>query len=45
LSTAASVSGVVGRDPEGTMEVAGKGGGEANRVSPDLSDGLYVGAP
>jgi hypothetical protein len=34
-----------GRDPEGTMEVAVDGGGEAIRVSLDLTDRLYAGGP
>jgi DtxR family Mn-dependent transcriptional regulator len=33
------------RDPEGSVEVTVEGGGEAIRVSRDLSDRLYVGAP
>ena len=33
------------RDPEGTVEVTVEGGKESIRVSRDLSDRLYVGAP
>ena len=33
------------RDPQGNVEVTVEGGGEAIRVSRDLSDRLYVGAP
>jgi DtxR family Mn-dependent transcriptional regulator len=33
------------RDPEGSVEVTVDGGGDAIRVSRDLSDRLYVGAP
>ena len=33
------------RDPEGNVEVTVEGAGEAIRVSRDLSDRLYVGAP
>jgi DtxR family transcriptional regulator, Mn-dependent transcriptional regulator len=33
------------RDPEGSVEVTVDGGGEAIRVSRDLSDRLFVGAP
>jgi DtxR family Mn-dependent transcriptional regulator len=39
------VAEVGGRDPEGNVEVTVEGGNEAIRVSRDLSDRLYVGAP
>jgi DtxR family Mn-dependent transcriptional regulator len=40
-----AVATVGARDPEGSVEVTVDGGGEAIRVSRDLSDRLFVGAP
>ena len=40
-----AVAEVGDRDPEGNVEVTVEGGAEAIRVSRDLSDRLYVGAP
>ncbi len=40
-----AVARVGDRDPEGNLEVTVEGGAGAIRVSPDLSDRLYVGAP
>jgi DtxR family transcriptional regulator, Mn-dependent transcriptional regulator len=40
-----AVARVGARDPDGTMEVTVEGGQEAIRVSRDLSDRLFVGAP
>ncbi len=40
-----AVARVGARDPEGNVEVAVEGGGEAVQVSRDLSDRLFVGAP
>ena len=40
-----AVARVGARDPEGNVEVAVEGGGEAMQVSRDLSDRLFVGAP
>jgi DtxR family Mn-dependent transcriptional regulator len=39
------VAHVAGRDPEGNVEVTVEGGAGSIRVSRDLSDRLYVGAP
>jgi DtxR family Mn-dependent transcriptional regulator len=39
------VATVAGRDPDGSVKVAVDGGAEAIRVSRDLSDRLFVGAP
>jgi DtxR family transcriptional regulator, Mn-dependent transcriptional regulator len=40
-----AVAEVGARDPDGNVEVTVEGGGEAIRVSHDLSDRLYVGTP
>jgi hypothetical protein len=39
------VAHVAGRDPEGNVEVTVEGGAGSIRVSRDLSDRLFVGAP
>jgi hypothetical protein len=40
-----AVARVSDRDADGSVELAVEGGGEAMRVSSELSDRLYVGAP
>ena len=40
-----AVAQVDGRDPDGNVEMTVEGGAGAIRVSRDLSDRLYVGAP